>query len=160
MSQGRKPKPTHLKLLQGNPGKRAIGTAEPEPEAILMDAPDWLDTIAQEEWARMMPELHRWRLFTAMDVAALAAYCANFSRWRQAEAKLAQLNKGQDLPFIVKSPKGYPIQSPYLAISNRAQELMRVYLALFGMSPSDRVRLQGVTQGELFDAFDSFVKQA
>jgi hypothetical protein len=27
--RGRKPKPTHLKLLEGNPGRRPLNTGEP-----------------------------------------------------------------------------------------------------------------------------------
>ena len=30
--RGRKPKPTAVKVLEGNPGKRSLNTAEPKPE--------------------------------------------------------------------------------------------------------------------------------
>ena len=33
--RGRKPSPTHLKLVKGNPGKRPLNVSEPEPEAVL-----------------------------------------------------------------------------------------------------------------------------
>lgn len=33
--RGRKPKPTYLKLLNGNPGKRALNEQEPKPERAL-----------------------------------------------------------------------------------------------------------------------------
>lgn len=32
--RGRKPKPTHLKLLEGNPGHRPINGAEPKPSLV------------------------------------------------------------------------------------------------------------------------------
>jgi hypothetical protein len=36
---GRKPKPTHLKLVTGNPGKTALNENEPKPEAALPSPP-------------------------------------------------------------------------------------------------------------------------
>ena len=32
MQSGRKPKPTAVKALEGNPGKRSLNTGEPKPE--------------------------------------------------------------------------------------------------------------------------------
>jgi hypothetical protein len=34
MTTGRRPKPAHLKLVQGNPGKRKINTGEPHADAL------------------------------------------------------------------------------------------------------------------------------
>ena len=34
--RGRKPKPTAVKVLEGNPGKRSLNTAEPKPEKKLV----------------------------------------------------------------------------------------------------------------------------
>ena len=44
---------------------------------------------------------------------------------------------------MVKSPNGFPIQSPYLAVANKAMEQMRAMLTEFGMSPSSRTRVRG-----------------
>jgi hypothetical protein len=43
--------------------------------------------------------------------------------------------------MIVRSPRGYPIQSPYLAIANKAWQQVQQGLAEFGMSPSARTRV-------------------
>ena len=45
--RGRKPKPSHLKLVTGNPGKRAINTQEPVPERILPAPPAELTAEAR-----------------------------------------------------------------------------------------------------------------
>ena len=42
---------------------------------------------------------------------------------------------------IVKSPTGYPIQSPYLAIANRQAELMMRVASEFGFTPASRSRI-------------------
>jgi len=39
---------------------------------------------------------------------------------------------------VIKSPSGFPIQSPYLAIANKAMDQMTKLLTEFGMSPSSR----------------------
>ena len=36
MAQGRNPKPTAQKVLEGNPGKRELNTKEPKPEKKLL----------------------------------------------------------------------------------------------------------------------------
>ena len=42
---------------------------------------------------------------------------------------------------MVKSPSGYPIQSPYVAIANRQAELMMRISAEFGFTPASRSRI-------------------
>ena len=39
---GRKPKPTAVKKLEGNPGKRKLNTKEPNPGKEMPDCPAWL----------------------------------------------------------------------------------------------------------------------
>jgi phage terminase small subunit len=39
---------------------------------------------------------------------------------------------------IVKSPSGYPIQSPYIAIANRQAEIMMRIASEFGFTPASR----------------------
>lgn len=59
--RGRKPKPTALKILQGNPGHRPIGdvmsTDMPATPGIPTP-PEHLDEIARKQWFRLCDELH------------------------------------------------------------------------------------------------------
>ena len=48
-TRGRKPKPTAMKVLEGNPGKRPLNFAEPHPEKKLPDCPEWLEDEAKAE---------------------------------------------------------------------------------------------------------------
>ena len=50
MGAGRKPKPTAMKELEGNPGKRKLNKKEPMPGKGMPDCPKWLLPDAQEEW--------------------------------------------------------------------------------------------------------------
>ena len=40
--KGRKPVPTHLRVIRGNPGKRALNGNEPLPVGDLVDPPEWM----------------------------------------------------------------------------------------------------------------------
>jgi len=48
--RGRKPVPTYLKVLRGNPGKRALNKNEPVPEGSLADSPDWMTEGQKAGW--------------------------------------------------------------------------------------------------------------
>lgn len=78
---GRKPKPTKLKVLQGNPGKRKLPKNEPKPDPVIPDCPSHLDAIAKKEWKRFAKVLDKLGLLTEIDGSAFAAYCDQYSRW-------------------------------------------------------------------------------
>lgn len=123
--------PTALKLIRGNPGKRPINRNEPQPSRDVT-MPDWLSPEARKHWPMVAEQLHNAGLLTAIDVTALGLYCEAFARWKQANAQIMRFGT------MIKSPSGYPIQSPYLAIANKAHEQMTKLLAEFGMTPSSR----------------------
>lgn len=133
--RGRKPKPTHLKLLEGNPGKRAINGAEPKPPRGIPTCPAHLTAPAKAEWKRLAQDLHTVGLLTRVDRGALAAYCQSWGRWVEAERKL------QETPPLFKTPAGYVQISPWLTIANKERELMARYMAELGLTPSSRSRL-------------------
>ena len=150
--RGRKPKPTAQKKLDGNPGKRALNANEPQPERKAPPCPDHLGEAAKAEWARLAPALEGVGLMSAIDGDALALYCAAYERWVEAEKQLRQTG------VIVKSPSGYPIQNPYLAISKAAAAQMQKLLVEFGMTPSSRSRI--TTEAPAEDELGDFLRFA
>ena len=42
---------------------------------------------------------------------------------------------------MVKSPSGYPVQSPYVSIANRQAEIMMRIASEFGFTPASRSRI-------------------
>ena len=132
--QGRKPKPTSLKILQGNPGRRPLNSAEPKFPTLQSDCPKHLGPIAAEEWARIR-DLFR-EIFTEADRAALSAYCVCYGRWVEAEDHVRATG------MMVKSPSGYPMQNPWLSIANKAFQQMNKMMSEFGMTPSSRSRVK------------------
>jgi P27 family predicted phage terminase small subunit len=133
---GRKPKPTALKELAGNPGKRPLNQREPKPKTTLPPCPRHLSAEARKEWRRMGGELARMGVVTVVDRAALAAYCVAYARWADAEAQVTKLGT------VVKTANGNLIQNPYLAVANRAMDQMMKAAGEFGMTPSSRSRVQ------------------
>lgn len=131
---GRKPKPTNLKVLEGNPGKRPLPKNEPKPAPIAPKCPAWLDSIGKREWKRVAPVLFRLGLLTEVDGTALAGYCDAYSMWRRAREGLRD-----GLTF--STPNGYLLQKPEVSIANTAMKHVRAFCEQFGMTPSSRGRM-------------------
>lgn len=149
--RGRKPKPTILKALAGNPGKRRVNDAEPQVPNGLPDCPDFLDDEAKAEWFRVASILNQMGLLTRADRSALAAYCVAYSRWVHAEAEVKKYGT------VVLSPnKKFPMKSPYLSIADQAMESMRKFMVEFGLTPSSRSRIK-VMDTAAADEFDEFL---
>ena len=83
--RGRKPKPTVVKILEGNPGKRALNEKEPKPKNKAPKCPSWLDKEAKKEWRRISKQLEEMGVLTEVDMAAFSGYCEAYSRWKEAE---------------------------------------------------------------------------
>ena len=77
--RGRKPKPTALKVLEGNPGGRPLNPNEPKPAKKAPRCPAWLEDEAKKEWKRMGKTLEQMGLLTEMDMAAFAGYCQAYA---------------------------------------------------------------------------------
>jgi len=136
--RGPAPTPNVVKLLRGNPGKRAI-RPEPQPEIPpqVPEPPPILSGPARAEWVRLAGELWRLRLLSVADLMPFAAYCQAFARWRAAEEALERL--GQQL--VVRGTSGDPIANPLLRISRQAAADMVHFGAHFGLSPSAWARI-------------------
>ncbi len=149
--RGRRPKPTRLKILTGNPGKRPLNADEPRPEVAVPECPVELGAIARGEWDRMVAQLAPLRILTQLDRAALASYCGAYAMWAEATEAI------QKYGAMVKSPSGYPVQSPYVAIANRQTEIMMRIASEFGFTPASRSRISAPSQAEptLFDALET-----
>lgn len=156
--KGRKPKPTKLKVLQGNPGHRPINKNEPEFEAASLEPPAELMEAeaapALREWTRIAPILGDIGLFTEADRTALLAYCLTYQTWIASEKKL--LKEG----VLRQDRRGDVMVSPHLAVSTRCLAQMKFFLTEFGFTPSSRVRLNGAGTSKKHDPFESFLGES
>ncbi len=147
---GRPPKPTRLKVLQGNPGKRPLNTSEPEPELGTPSRPGWLSSEAKREWSRVVPELARLGLLAKIDRALITAYCV---AWGTYVAALADIEANG---ATFRTDKGYVGPRPSVGIAARALEQMLQLSARFGFTPSDRGKLH-LPEPKARDPFEAFL---
>jgi len=129
-----KRKPTHLKLLEGNPGKRPINKREPRPKKRKIKPPVFFNVNALAEWQRVAPELEHLGLLTDIDITALAAYCVSYSRWLAAEADIEENG-----PVIEGKHGRY--KNPAVTVANSYLRQMRSFASEFGLTPASRPRL-------------------
>lgn len=101
----------------------------PQPAAAAPSCPDFVEGEAREEWARVTAT----RSIAEVDRATLTAYVIAWARVRQAETELKKTG-GE----VVKSPTGYPINNPWLAISRSAAQQMNTAAAALGFTPASR----------------------
>ena len=135
-TRGRKPKPTALKILEGNPGKRPLNDKEPQPEKKAPRCPSWLEPEAKKEWKRMAKTLEAIGVLTQIDKAAFAGYCQAYARWKEAEEFLSKHGT------IFKTPSGYIQQVPQVSIAQTYLKVMKDFCSEFGLTPASRTRIR------------------
>jgi len=132
---GRKPKPTALKVLEGNPGKQKLNKHEPKPPADNIRCPSWLLPEAKKEWKRLASALKAMGVLTEADLTAFAGYCQAYARWREAEEFITRHGS------IFKTPSGYVQQVPQVSIAQQNLKIMQSFCTEFGLTPACRARI-------------------
>ncbi|MEB8385612.1 phage terminase small subunit P27 family [Rhodobacteraceae bacterium KMM 6894] len=145
--RGPKTKPTKLKLLTGTARSHRLNPQEPQPEVARPEAPDHLTDAARNEWDRVVVDLVALGILTDLDRGALAVYCQAYGRWRAAETALARMAARDTMTdgLIIKTKSGNLIQNPLVGAANKAMADMVRYAAEFGLTPSARTRVTGMS---------------
>lgn len=130
--KGRKPKPTALKKLEGNPGKRPLNPFEPIPPTVALPCPRHLLPEAKKEWRRLAPILMKMGLLTAADTVPFEGYCTAYARWLEAQEEITRHGS------IYKDENGRIRPNPYIAIANYQMREIRAFASEFGLTPSNR----------------------
>ena len=147
-TRGRKPKPTALKMLEGNPGKRPINEHEPIPPKGTVKCPAWLEPDAKKEWKRLTPSLEAMGVLTQADLTAFAGYCQAYARWKEAEEFISQHGS------IFQTPSGYVQQVPQVSIAQQNLKIMQSFCSEFGLTPATRSRIIANSGGDDSSADD------
>jgi P27 family predicted phage terminase small subunit len=114
--------------------KRPVPADEPKSVSVV-ECPPELGPTARQEWDRLAPELAAEGRLTPLDRGPLAVYCAAYALWAESVEAL------QKYGAVIKSPTGYPVQSPYLSMVNRQVEIMIRIAIEFGFTPASRSRV-------------------
>ncbi|TWG97805.1 P27 family predicted phage terminase small subunit, partial [Ochrobactrum sp. J50] len=110
---GRKPLPTHLKLVKGTARPHRLNKAEPIPVVAVPAPPDHLDEDARKKFSEMAELLARHGVMTELDTHALARYVVIWRRWLEAEQEVKRRG------HVVKTANDNIIQNPFLAVANK-----------------------------------------
>lgn len=136
-----KPTPTALKLIQGNPGKRAINKLEPKPIKANLKVPSHLDPIAKTMWKNLAGQLDKLGVLSQTDLSSLEQCCETYARIRRLRAEIKSL--GSTTYKSVKDGgevlwKAYP----QVAQLERAESNHKMYLTEIGLTPSSRSKIK------------------
>ncbi len=142
MTRGPIPKPTALKILEGNPGQRKLNGSEPQPTRGAPLPPGGMSVEALAEWGRVVPELDRLGLLTSVDRAFLVTYCEAWSALLQGQEAIRVHGP------LVRGREGQLIRNPASQVIKDSADLMLKFGSRFGLSPSDRSRLSVNAQVE------------
>jgi len=129
-----------LKIVAGNPGKRALNKSEPKAQAWLDAAPDWFDDLQREYWVEALKAAPP-MLLSTMDEGLLVVWVCAAVIHRRAVIAQTAVDQGKAAPLLTKTPGGMPVQSPYVGIINKQAVVMLKAASEMGFTPSARCRI-------------------
>lgn len=143
---GRRPKPTALKLVSGNPGKRKINKTEPKPSRVIPSCPYHLSDVGKVAWGRLSVLLDRMGVLTEADSSALERLCdcyADILICRESLKADGWTYKTQDQSGNTLI-KGNPAATQLRA----ADAQFKSYMVEFGLTPAARSKVHGTDNGD------------
>lgn len=152
--KGRKPTPTYLKLVKGNPGRRPLNEAEPKPRRERPGAPAHISDKAREAWGYVSGLLDRIGVLTEVDAIALEMLCEAYAEVLEARAALKTF--GSNYYTTVGKDGGLMYRAhPAVAVLQDADRRIKSWAAEFGMTPSarTRVKVDGEQEADSADRF-------
>ena len=143
---GPPPKPSALRVLEGNPSKRPLPKREPKPAVRLPRPPDELSAKAKKEYYRLGGALKRMGVMTEVDGMALAGLCQAWAQWLELQPFINAVAPVRTLTPPAKGIEVNPLYRPLRRAAGDAwQEYVRL-LAEFGLTPASRTRVEATPQ--------------
>lgn len=163
--KGRKPTPTHLRIIQGNPGRRPLNEHEPQPARERPSAPSHISDAAREVWGQAVMILDEMGVLTRADVFSIEVLCEALADHRAAgetiracaathreQAERHKSDSEAPAPDFTADGRYYRTinasggvmwrSHPALALRSDADRRIRSWCAEFGLSPAARTRIE------------------
>ena len=137
--RGRKPKPTSVKIFEGNPGKRRLNLNEPPPVASAPAPPKHLAKDEKSVWRMLTKELMAGGVLTRLDLASLEATAVSLATFRRLRAKVEKT--GEVLIKTNQDGQKTAKNNPFFAAFGQAMLWWHRWASEFGMTPASRARL-------------------
>jgi len=106
-----------------------------EKATPIVECPAELSAAARKEWDRIAPLLAAEGRLNDLYRIPLAAYCSAVAEWLAANEAI------QNFGPVIKSPSGYPVQSPYVSIAAKHLDTIIRLAGEFGFTPASERRL-------------------
>lgn len=144
---GRRPKPTALRLVEGNPGKRAINKREPKPKREIPSCPAHLTDAGKVAWGRLCTLLDRMGVLTEADAFALERLCDCYTEILECREEVARRGRTyESIRQIGDEDSGVEQvlvkANPAVAMLADADRRFKSYLVEFGLTPAARSKVQ------------------
>ena len=137
--RGRKPKPTRLRVIEGNRGKRPLNRKEPKaPRGIPPPFPHLSEKV-KAAWMEIAVVLHDMRVLTLNHGHALEQMAENLVEIRQLRRGIKKSGRFQTVRTTNGSKKKI-IHPAQLALSD-GEKRFRAMIEQFGLTPSAASRV-------------------
>lgn len=136
MGKGRKPTPSHLKVVRGTNRADRQNKFEPTPGAFSIEPPDHLSERGREAWHFAVDVLGRMGVLTEADAWAVELLCEARSDWISARDDIAANGA------TYQTEAGLVKANPAVAHRNDASRRLQSLLSEFGFSPASRAKVQ------------------
>jgi phage terminase small subunit len=140
-NSGRRPQPTALTVLRGNPSRKKLNENEPRPPSGEVVKPAELSVAAGVVWDRLAPICIQMGTLTCGDTQTFGTLC-------ELQATLQQASSQKDAegfaPFVISQDfNGADVVKIHAAVKleRETANALRPYYALFGLEPVSRARI-------------------
>jgi P27 family predicted phage terminase small subunit len=152
--KGRKPKPTDLKLVEGNRGKRRLPKREAKPQRVIPSPPAHLSERGREIWGWATSVLDRMAVLTEADPLALERLCETLVEIEELKDDIREHGRYQQ----VETKVGGVMERarPAVGMLQDADRRVRAWLTEFGLTPSARARVPTRSHDEGKDPAEAY----
>lgn len=147
-------KPTALKILAGNPGKKPLPKNEPQPNPALPLPPKNLSATQKKEWNKTAAMLHRIGVLTEADTTGFELLMRTWLRWVEAEEHVKKHG------LLIVGQNGILQRNPALKIADDSLKHLEKLLGEFGMTPASRARVKATPEQKPNDEEKFFTRLA
>lgn len=148
--RGRRPKPTNLKVIQGNPGRRPLNPREPKPPAGAGEPPGHLSAAARQFWPGMAQRLEGMGVLTDADTYALERLAECYAEIIDLQRVIDEEGRTYQTTTYGKEGDSNTMhrQRPEVAMLSDADRRFKGYLVEFGLTPAARCKVQTSAEEE------------
>ena len=126
MPRGRPPKPTHLRIIEGNPGKRRLPATEPKQPPAKPRAPDEIGPRAAKVWRFLIPKLDELGIISPIDRYTLRTLCEAVARYEEATEMIIATGL-----LVAGRRKGEAVRNPLLIAQRQAAQEIATFSGMF-----------------------------